>query len=77
MTRHALVFDAVACCLRVRTNEDGSHEAGPATGVGLHVTAPYKVEDGTVHGPYHHSCKQVKTEIFTAYCLSRPSRTHC
>ena len=26
----------------------------PADGFTLHVMAPHKFEDGTVHGPYHH-----------------------
>lgn len=29
-------------------------KAGPADGFNIHVMAPHKFEDGTVHGPYHH-----------------------
>lgn len=36
---------------------------GPAQGYNIHVMAPHKFEDGTVHGPYHHYCKPVSTEI--------------
>jgi len=35
----------------------------PADGFTLHVTAPHKFEDGTVHGPYHHYCKAISQEI--------------
>ena len=36
---------------------------GPADGFTLHVMAPHKFEDGTVHGPYHHYCKGISPEI--------------
>jgi len=36
---------------------------GPADGFTLHVTAPHKFEDGTVHGPYHHYCKGISPEV--------------
>ena len=36
---------------------------GPAQGYNIHVMAPHKFEDGTVHGPYHHYCKPVSAEI--------------
>lgn len=35
----------------------------PADGFTIHVIAPHKFEDGTVHGPYHHYCKGVTPEI--------------
>lgn len=35
----------------------------PAEGYNIHVIAPHRHEDGTVHGPYHHYCKPVKPEI--------------
>ena len=35
----------------------------PAHGYTIHVTAPHKFEDGTVHGPYHHYCKPISSEI--------------
>lgn len=37
---------------------------GPAEGFNLHVVAPHKFEDGTVHGPYHHYCKGISPEVF-------------
>lgn len=38
-------------------------KAGPAEGFTIHVIAPHKFEDGTVHGPYHHYCKGISSEI--------------
>jgi len=35
----------------------------PAEGYNIHVIAPHRHEDGTVHGPYHHYCKPIKPEI--------------
>ena len=29
----------------------------------IHVMAPHKFEDGTVHGPYHHYCKGISPEV--------------
>jgi len=31
----------------------------PAQGYTIHVMAPHKFEDGSVHGPYHHYCKPI------------------
>ena len=36
---------------------------GPADGFNIHVMAPHKFEDGTVHGPYHHYCKSISPEV--------------
>jgi hypothetical protein len=38
-------------------------KSSPADGFTLHVTAPHKFEDGTVHGPYHHYCKAISPEV--------------
>lgn len=35
----------------------------PAEGYNIHVIAPHRHEDGTIHGPYHHYCKSIKPEI--------------
>lgn len=35
----------------------------PAEGFNIHVMAPHKFEDGTVHGPYHHYCKGISPEV--------------
>jgi hypothetical protein len=34
----------------------------PAQGYSIHVMAPHKFEDGTVHGPYHHYCKPISRD---------------
>ena len=38
-------------------------QPSPADGFTLHVTAPHKFEDGTVHGPFHHYCKSISPEV--------------
>jgi len=38
-------------------------KVGPADGFTIHVMAPHKFEDETVHGPYHHYCKGISPEI--------------
>ncbi|HJU05054.1 MAG TPA: DUF1264 domain-containing protein [Nitrospiraceae bacterium] len=38
-------------------------KASPADGFTIHVIAPHKFEDGTVHGPYHHYCKGISPEV--------------
>ena len=35
----------------------------PAEGYTIHILAPHRHEDGTVHGPYHHYCKPIRPEI--------------
>ena len=35
----------------------------PAQGYTIHVVAPHKFEDGSVHGPYHHYCKPISSEV--------------
>lgn len=35
----------------------------PAEGFTIHVMAPHKFEDGSVHGPYHHYCKPISAEV--------------
>jgi hypothetical protein len=39
----------------------------PAAGYTIHILAPHRHEDGTVHGPYHHYCKPITPE--TMQCL--------
>ncbi len=36
---------------------------GPADGYSIHVLAPHRHEDGSVHGPYHHYCKAITPEV--------------
>jgi hypothetical protein len=40
-----------------------SSQGTPAEGFSIHVVAPHKFEDGTVHGPYHHYCKSISDQI--------------
>lgn len=35
----------------------------PADGYDIHILAPHRHEDGTVHGPYYHYCKPINPEI--------------
>jgi len=35
----------------------------PAAGYNIHILAPHRHEDGTVHGPYHHYCKAIKPQV--------------
>jgi hypothetical protein len=35
----------------------------PSTGFNIHIVAPHRHEDGTVHGPYHHYCKVISPEV--------------
>ncbi len=39
------------------------HIRSPADGYNIHILAPHRHEDGTVHGPYHHYCKIIKPEV--------------
>ena len=38
-------------------------KATPADGFTIHVMAPHKFEDGTIHGPFHHYCKGISPEV--------------
>jgi hypothetical protein len=39
------------------------HAKSPADGYSIHVLAPHRHEDGSVHGPYHHYCKAITPEV--------------
>jgi hypothetical protein len=39
------------------------HVKSPADGYNIHLLAPHRHEDGSVHGPYHHYCKSIKPEV--------------
>ena len=43
--------------------EEPKATPSPAEGFTIHVMAPHKFEDGTVHGPYHHYCKPISAEV--------------
>jgi hypothetical protein len=69
-TRCIELFGVLALTALVGCAEmpSGGTQAGvgkptPAQGYTIHVMAPHKFEDGTVHGPYHHYCKPVSPEL--------------
>lgn len=39
----------------------------PADGYSIHLVAPHRHEDGTVHGPHHHCCKSI-TPAYSRHC---------
>jgi hypothetical protein len=39
------------------------HAKSPADGYNIHVLAPHRHEDGSVHGPYHHYCKAINPQV--------------
>jgi len=41
----------------------GGKPQSPADGFNIHIIAPHRHEDGTVHGPYHHYCKAIDPDI--------------
>ena len=58
----------VICALSICAITAGSvlaeeKKPSPAEGFTIHVIAPHKFEDGTIHGPYHHYCKGVSPEV--------------
>ena len=52
-----------ACADMPGASSAGAMKQTPAQGYTIHVIAPHKYEDGTVHGPYHHYCKPISAEI--------------
>lgn len=39
------------------------HAKSPADGYDIHLLAPHRHADGSVHGLYHHYCKAIKPEV--------------
>lgn len=52
-----------ACADMPGASSVGGSKQTPAQGYTIHVMAPHKSEDGTVHGPYHHYCKPISADI--------------
>jgi hypothetical protein len=52
-----------ACADMPGASSAGGMKQAPAQGYTIHVMAPHKYEDGTVHGPYHHYCKPISADI--------------
>jgi hypothetical protein len=53
----------VAGILAANTTWAKENSTSPAAGYSVHILAPHRHEDGTVHGPYHHYCKVIRTEV--------------
>lgn len=55
----------VAACAEIpgASSAGGGNKQTPAQGYAIHVMAPHRYEDGTVHGPYHHYCKPISEDI--------------
>lgn len=62
---HRLYLTAIFCAAIVATCpvSAGEQSIGPADGYNIHIIAPHRHEDGTVHGPYHHYCKQIRPAV--------------
>ena len=58
------VFCLLSLCIGItgQVFAEQTHTS-PAEGFNIHVIAPHKFEDGTVHGPYHHYCKGISPEV--------------
>ena len=56
------IIGAVVLSASMGSSEE-SKKSSPADGFTIHVIAPHKFEDGTVHGPYHHYCKGISPEV--------------
>ena len=41
----------------------GEKPSTPAEGFNIHVVAPHRFEDGTIHGPFHHYCKPISADV--------------
>lgn len=52
-----------ACAYMPGASSLGAAKQTPAEGYTIHVIAPHKYEDGTVHGPYHHYCKSISPDV--------------
>jgi len=63
---HKLLGAVGAFCLLITSAGSALAEEkkpGPADGFNIHVMAPHKFEDGTIHGPFHHYCKGISPEV--------------
>jgi hypothetical protein len=57
----ALILVSLACT--PFSVQAGGKTPSPADGFNIHISAPHRHEDGTVHGPYHHYCKAINPDI--------------
>ena len=63
MNRNIQLFILSALLLASTQLFADEHVRSPADGFYIHILAPHRHEDGTVHGPYHHYCKPIKPEV--------------
>ena len=64
MMRNSLPLIAAFCAANLVAQPALAEDPkSPAEGFDIHVVAPHRHEDGTVHGPYHHYCKSIKPEV--------------
>jgi uncharacterized protein DUF1264 len=63
MIERCVVIAGLSCVLVVNAAFAENSKGTPADGFTIHVVAPHKFEDGTVHGPYHHYCKPISDQI--------------
>ena len=52
-----------ACADMPGASSSGAAKWTPAQGFTIHLMAPHRYEDGTVHGPYHHYCKPISPDV--------------
>ena len=63
MIERFAVMAGLSCVFMVNAALAENSTGSPAEGFTIHVVAPHKFEDGTVHGPYHHYCKPISDQI--------------
>lgn len=63
MKKKLMLITSLGAATLALTPLASSEAQTPAEGFNIHVVAPHRHEDGTVHGPYHHYCKGIKPEI--------------
>jgi hypothetical protein len=63
LDKRGVIFAVSIGLMTVGSAQAEEKKASPADGFNLHVMAPHKFEDGTVHGPYHHYCKGISPEV--------------
>jgi hypothetical protein len=63
MKKHIQIIMFCAALLASNQLFADEHVRSPAEGYYIHILAPHRHDDGTVHGPYHHYCKSIKPEV--------------
>jgi hypothetical protein len=63
MKKYIQIFMFSASMLAYSQLFADEHIRSPADGFNIHILAPHRHEDGTVHGPYHHYCKSINPQV--------------